>query len=193
MKRTIIFTIVAGLLVLLNGWIANVASPAFRLPDSVAEDITNKIDGIDFDTSTSSAVVVEERGMVTRVIDGDTIEVEFLDGELALVRYIGVDTPEQAKENTPAECFYQEATRRNEELVAGREVRLVRDVSSVDQYGRLLRYVYVGEDFINLRLVAEGYAEPVTFPPDVAKVEEFRQVEIVARNERIGLWAYCRE
>lgn len=193
MKRTIIFTVVAGALILLNSWIASVFSPAFRLPDSVAEDITNKIDSINFDTSTSTSVIVEERGMVTKVIDGDTIEVEFLGGELALVRYIGVDTPERAKENTSAECFYQEATKRNEELVAGREVRLVRDVSSVDQYGRLLRYVYVGEDFINLRLVAEGYAVSVTFPPDVARVEEFKKAELAARNSGAGLWAACQE
>lgn len=190
MKRTIILSLVVGLIAIFNGWIANTISPAFRLPDSVAEDVVNKIDSLDNDLNPQ--VTIEDKALVKRVIDGDTIEVEFSGGELALVRYIGVDTPERERETTPAECFYNEAAKRNAELVEGHEVRLVKDVSETDQYGRLLRYVYVGDDLINLRLLREGYARPVTFPPDVARVEEFKVAAEQARLGGVGLWSVCR-
>ncbi|NDJ51833.1 MAG: nuclease, partial [Chloroflexi bacterium] len=82
-----------------------------------------------------------EEGFVTFVVDGDTVDVA-IQGEVFRVRYIGVDTPES---NEP--CF-DEATAANAQLVAGQNVTLVRDVSDTDQFGRLLRYVYVGTVFV---------------------------------------------
>jgi endonuclease YncB( thermonuclease family) len=194
MKRTIIFTVVVGILALFNGWIATAISPAFRFPDSVAEEVADRIDSFgtsDTEGKGEGSVTVEQTAQVKKVIDGDTIEVEFLDGEVAVVRYIGIDTPERAREASPAECFYDEATKRNEELVGGQKVKLVRDVSDTDKYGRLLRFVYVGDDFVNLRLLSEGYATLVTFPPDVSKVEEFRAASLRARETGAGLWSSC--
>src|SRR5450759_4658969 len=78
--------------------------------------------------ATSSA----EMTRVTYVVDGDTIEVE--GGRR--IRYIGIDTPELSK------CFGDTAKGENSLLVSGKTVRLVRDVSETDTYGRLLRYVY---------------------------------------------------
>lgn len=97
---------------------------------------------------------------VVRVIDGDTIEVD-AGGELWPVRYIGVDAPE-----TGRPCA-EEATQANAALVAGQVVRLVRDTSETDSFGRLLRYVYLGDAFINGELVSGGWAVPAAYPPDV--------------------------
>ncbi len=193
MKRTIIFSVVAGILALFNGVIAEYISPAFRLPDSLADEVTEKIDTLNFKTTENTNVFVEEVGVVTRVVDGDTVEVAFPGGEMALVRYIGIDTPERENETNPQECFYTEATKRNAELVLNKSVRLVRDVSATDQYGRLLRYVYVGDDLINQRLVREGYALAITYPPDVVMVNELRGAESEARADQVGLWSVCNK
>ena len=109
-------------------------------------------------TATRSGV---ETGTVVSVIDGDTIDVN-LNGQIVRVRYIGMNTPESN------EVCGSEATAANAALVSGRTVTMVRDVSETDQYGRLLRYVYVGDVFVNGDLVAGGWADPIDYPPDTA-------------------------
>ncbi|NIM05287.1 MAG: hypothetical protein GTN65_06650, partial [Armatimonadetes bacterium] len=59
-----------------------------------------------------------------------------------------------------------EAWQANRELVEGKEVRLERDVSETDRYGRLLRYVYVDDVLVNAELVKKGLAEVRSYPPD---------------------------
>lgn len=124
-------------------------------------------------------------GVVTRVIDGDTIEVE-IDGFRDRVRYIGMDAPEGVELGEPLAA---EATAKNRELVEGREVVLVKDVSNRDPFDRLLRYVLVGDTFVNYALVKEGFASQATYPPDTACAEVFRQAEEAARAAGLGLWA----
>jgi endonuclease YncB( thermonuclease family) len=123
---------------------------------------------------------------VKRVVDGDTIEIER--GEK--VRYIGMNTPESVKVNSPVECFGKEASAKNKELVEGKMVRLEKDVSNTDRYGRLLRFVYLEDGtFVNDELVREGYARVSTFPPDVKLAEQFKLAEREARENKRGLWA----
>ncbi|HEX7017699.1 MAG TPA: thermonuclease family protein [Patescibacteria group bacterium] len=124
---------------------------------------------------------------VTEVIDGDTIRLE--DGRT--VRYIGIDTPETKHPTVGQECFGQEASAKNAELVKGKAVELEKDVSQTDRYGRLLRYVWVNGQLVNEVLVAEGYAVASSYPPDVARQEQLRMAEQVARQENKGLWATC--
>lgn len=125
--------------------------------------------------------------LVTKVVDGDTIRVD-IDGTSVAVRYIGVDTPETVHPSKPVECFGAEASARNAALVAGQRVRLEKDVSETDRYGRLLRYVYVGDTLVNLALVADGYAHASSYPPDVAHDAEFLAAERAAREAKVGLW-----
>lgn len=120
---------------------------------------------------------------VTRVIDGDTIAVALGDSRDTRVRLIGIDTPERN------ECHYRAATDRMRALVDGKRVRLVRDVSETDRYGRLLRYVYEGEVFVNAAMVDGGFASAATFPPDVAHASEFVSLERRAREMQRGLWS----
>jgi len=134
--------------------------------------------------------VVEAR--VTRVIDGDTIEVN-LEGATYRVRYIGIDTPETVHPSQPVECFGKEASDKNSELVEGKIVRLEKDVSETDVYGRLLRYVWVGDIFVNDYLVRQGYAYASTYPPDVKYAEQFAQAQREAEENNRGLWAACED
>lgn len=129
-------------------------------------------------------------GLVTQVIDGDTIEA-IINGQTQRVRYIGIDTPEVGRSGTPSEYFAKEATDQNYWLVINQPIYLIKDVSETDQYGRLLRYVFVGNlngTFVNYRLVRQGFATAVTFPPDVACAETFREAERLAREQNFGMW-----
>jgi len=125
---------------------------------------------------------------VTRVIDGDTIEIE---GGIK-VRLIGIDTPEMKNKNRTIDCFATEAKQKVESLLNGKEVVLVKDVSETDKYGRLLRYVYLGDEMINDTLVKEGYARISTFPPDVKFKDQFLTSERQAREAQVGLWQACK-
>ncbi len=126
--------------------------------------------------------------LVKTATDGDTIELA--DG--TRVRYIGVDTPETVHPSKPVQCFGKEASAFNRALVEGKPVRLVRDISDTDKYGRLLRYVYLGDGtFVNLALVAGGYASVVTYPPDIRHAAGFQAAMAEARDAGRGLWSAC--
>jgi micrococcal nuclease len=127
---------------------------------------------------------------VTNVVDGDTIDV-LIGGQELRVRYIGIDTPETVDPRRPVECFGREASERNRQLVEGKSVGLERDVSETDQYGRLLRYVWVDGRMVNAALVEEGYATATTYPPDVRYATMFAALEARAREAGRGLWSAC--
>ena len=122
-----------------------------------------------------------QTAQVVRIIDGDTIEVQIGDASYK-VRLIGVDTPEQG------ESFSEEAMAYNRRFVENQTVVLVRDVSETDKSGRLWRYVYVGDIFVNAELVRRGYAKVATYPPDVEFADYFVQLQREAREAGRGLW-----
>jgi len=119
-----------------------------------------------------------EEALVTRVIDGDTVEL--LDGRR--VRYLGIDTPEID------EPFYAEASARNRELVEGKIVELQSGKTDKDMYDRLLRYVYADGVFVNAELVAEGYAKAYIFDPSERYSQVLVQLEQYAKMKERGLW-----
>ena len=120
-----------------------------------------------------------EQGIVTNVIDGDTIDVN-IDGVGYPVRYVGVNTPERD------ETCYSEARAFNAAFVEGRTVTLVRDTSHTARFGRLLRYVYVGDVFVNEQLVLQGYAEVVQYDPDLRFADYFVTLEQEAARFQRG-------
>lgn len=128
-----------------------------------------------------------QRFKVARVVDGDTIEIET--GQK--IRLIGIDTPETVKPNTPVQCFGKEASNKTKELLEGKEIEVEKDVSETDRYGRLLRYVFLDDIFVNQYLVGEGYAYASTFPPDVKYESLFREAQRTAQEENKGLWSSC--
>ena len=102
----------------------------------------------------------ENYARVSRVIDGDTLQLQNGD----IVRLICIDTPEKGEEG------FEEATSQLQKLAGNKIVRLEKDVSETDQYGRLLRYVYTydnGEEvFVNKQMVKNGLAELFPYEPD---------------------------
>jgi len=134
---------------------------------------------------------VDESGrefvLVDRVVDGDTIELS--DGRK--VRYIGIDTPETKDPRKEVQCFGEEASAYNQDLVEGKVVALEADVADKDRYDRLLRYVWLEDEMINKKLVAEGYAYASSYPPNVKYQAQFKLAQQQAREQNLGLWAEC--
>jgi micrococcal nuclease len=128
--------------------------------------------------------------VVTRVVDGDTAEVE-LDGGEEDVRYIGIDTPESVAPGQPVECYGHAASDLNEELVEGEQVRLVFDDEPRDKYGRLLAYVHQGDLFVNAELVRRGYARTLEIAPNTDHAPLFDRLEQQAAVAGRGLWGAC--
>jgi micrococcal nuclease len=143
--------------------------------------------------------VLESNAVVERVVDGDTIDVE-IDGRSERVRLIGIDTPEIAHEafgDRPAndtECYGDEAHEYTRSLLPERTaVRLERDVVGRDDYGRVLAYVHRASDgiFVNFELVRQGYAQPLTIPPNAAHAALMVDAAREAERDDVGLWAGC--
>jgi len=116
------------------------------------------------------------------VIDGDTITIE---GGYR-VRYIGIDAPEI---HPDLEAFGIEAREANRKLIAGKEVRLERDISETDKYGRLLRYVWVDDVLVEAELVRQGLAQAKTYPPDTKYRDYLEQMQAEAIEAGRGMWA----
>lgn len=126
---------------------------------------------------------ISKKGIVSYVIDGDTIVLK--DGEK--VRYLGMNTPEKGRP------FSAEATEQNKKLIDGKEVELELDVQTKDQYGRTLAYVWLGETMVNLKLVRLGYANVYTLPPNVKYKDQLLSAEREAREAERGFWAKSLE
>jgi micrococcal nuclease len=133
------------------------------------------------------------------VIDGDTIELE----NTERVRLIGIDTPEawfSSKLERDARRTKRDyktiiqmgeaATEFTRRLAEGKRVKLEFDVEKQDRYGRLLAYVYLPDGkMLNAELLAEGYAQVYTFPPNVKYVDVFSALQKEARENKRGFWA----
>jgi micrococcal nuclease len=137
---------------------------------------------------------VTANGKIAKISDGDTVTVQFADGAQEKVRFIGIDTPETKRPNTPIQCYGPEATVFTTALIpVGTEVLVERDVETRDRYGRLLGYIYRASDglFVNEILAKYGYANLLTYPPNVAHVDTFRDAVTEARDANRGLWRAC--
>lgn len=131
--------------------------------------------------------------VVVNVVDGDTIDV-LMDGQELRIRYIGVDTPETVHPTRGEEPYGREASGFNKSLVSGQTVYLEKDVSDTDRFGRLLRYVWLEDGtMVNARLVAEGYAQVSTFPPDVKYAQKFLELQRSAQEQGLGLWGLASD
>ena len=125
--------------------------------------------------------------VVADVVDGDTLRMA--GGER--VRLVGIDAPESVKPHSPVECYGREASEHLGSLLPnGSRVRLVGDVEPRDRYGRLLAYVYRAKDalFVNAAMVRDGYAQPLTVPPNDELAPRFLAAARRARAARRGLW-----
>lgn len=117
--------------------------------------------------------------LVTKVVDGDTADLE----GLGRVRFSGINTPEKG------DCYYKEAKEKLDELIMDKYVYVERDITDKGKYGRLLRYVYLNETMINGVLVQEGYARVYDkYSPDTKRYYQLKDLEEIAKENNLGVW-----
>lgn len=146
--------------------------------------------------SLSQGVVQNQPGLysIDHYIDGDTIAVD-MNGKVETVRFIGIDTPETHKPDTPVQCYGPAAAAHTQNTIkaAGDKVRLASDSLDTDRdrYGRLLRYVYLPNGvLLNELNIREGYAFYYPYFP-FSKKAEFKAAQDSARAAQKGLWGAC--
>lgn len=130
---------------------------------------------------------------VSHFVDGDTIIVD-MNGHDETVRFIGVDTPETHKPNTPVQCYGPEAAAYTHQLIGASQIRLQADPldTNRDRYGRLLRYIYLPDGrLVEEELIRNGYGFAYTSFP-FEKKSRFIEIEKTSRSNKIGLWAVCQ-
>lgn len=150
------------------------------------------------DPMVKTSPVTLTRAEVTRVVDGDTLEVK-IKGKLEKVRLIGVDTPETVKPNHPVEPYGKEASGFTKKTLLGKNIYLETDVNERDKYGRLLAYAWldtpteisdqeIRQKQFNALLLLDGYAQLMTIAPNVKYVEYYTKYAKEARGQSRGLW-----
>lgn len=152
---------------------------------------------VDWDDNTKSVLINSEnpfgRYKVIRVVDGDTIIVDF-NGKQERVRMIGIDTPESVHPDMSKNVAEGEiASKYTKGKLEGKEVGMEFDLQERDHYGRLLSYIWFSGEMFNKTLLKEGYAQVSTYPPNVKYTDEFIQLQREARENNRGLWASLTE
>lgn len=143
-----------------------------------------------------------ESARVLKVVDGDTLKVEF-QGRRESIRLIGIDCPE-SKKNAKAKEDAKRSGQDIETMIAlgkrattftnglvkkGDIVKIEFDIQQKDKYRRLLGYVYLFDGrMLNEEIVKAGYAQPSTYPPNVKYQERFSKASQEARGNGRGLW-----
>lgn len=130
-----------------------------------------------------------KEAVVERVIDGDTVEIE--GGHI--VRYIGIDAPEIRRKDKEdwiydPQPFAKEAKFLNQKLVEGKKVKLEYDTKRKDKYNRLLAYIYIGNVFVNGKIIREGCALTYIFPPNIKYANQLVKAEKEAKDNNRGFW-----
>ncbi len=125
-------------------------------------------------------------GVVQRIVDGDTIELE----TGVTIRYLMINTPETTQGHD--DCFGQQAVQFNRDLVEGKTVQLRYDVECEDRFDRTLAYVSVGGQEVNKLMLERGYACLLHISPNGDdRLDEYKAIESAAKASNRGLWGVC--
>ena len=139
-------------------------------------------------TPAATAGTFTYRGTVTRVVDGDTIDVRLTSGKRERVRLIGIDTPESGA------CHASAASARARQLALSKAVVLKGDPTqdTRDRYGRLLAYVWLpgGKD-LGYQLIASGHAKTYVYRTSFQRLSAYRSAEAAAKSAARGQWSAC--
>lgn len=131
--------------------------------------------------------LIWESAIVSKVIDGDTIQLE--NGKI--IRYLDINTPELNHPSNGLECYAEEAKELNKKYVEGKQIKLLGSKENKDKYGRYLRYVFVHNKFINGLMVHEGAAFSYSYNNSNLLYQTLIQLEANARENKKGLWKGC--
>ena len=141
--------------------------------------------------SLNQSVCGPTQGVVTNVIDGDTVDITS-NGDTFRLRYLNMAAPElNGTSSEPPECLAQEAKEVNESLVLGREVSIEYDQECQDRFDRLLGFVYRGERMVNLIMVERGFGQVLLIEPNMSLATEFQALEALAKDQKAGIWGAC--
>jgi len=166
--------------VLLVGGFVLLSNPSLKQSQTIKSPLTN-----------NRVFPTRETAKVLKVVDGDTIKV-LMNNKEETVRLIGIDSPEVLDERKPVQCFGKEASDKAKEILTGKTIVLESDPTQEDkdEYGRLLRYVFLDDLNFNKFMVSEGYAREYTFKGKSYKQQlEFEDMEGRALESKKGLWA----
>jgi len=141
---------------------------------------------------TSELNYIDDIGTLVRVVDGDTYVIDTGNAEKK-IRLIGVDTPESVapadycKENTAEGKKVSDIVK--DKITEGDIVYIEYDVEETDKYGRTLAYLYFPDGMmIQEWLLSNGYADTITYPPNVKYSEHFSEIAHTAMENKVGLW-----
>ena len=141
--------------------------------------------------------IEENLHKVVEVIDGDTFMVAGGEGKEdsdLSVRILNIAAPDKN------ECYFEESKKALKDLIEGKEVKLRKDVSGVDKFGRLLRHVFLPSEtekeddmFVAQYMVESGFAKAIPVVPDFEYKRYLAQRENVAISGKLGVWGNCQE
>ena len=140
--------------------------------------------------ATKNAFEMPEKVLVTKVIDGDTIEVQYPNKTKKKVRFIGVDTPETKHPTKDVEFYGKEAYSFTKSVLENKTIVMKKEKGLQDRYGRELRHIYLPETyiFLNEYLVEQGYGKASFYHPNTKYKEHFTKLEKEAREAKKGMW-----
>ena len=128
----------------------------------------------------SSVLLTDGPFNVTNVVDGDTLDLS--NGER--VRLSGINAPESG------ECGYNEASEALADMVLGKEVYIEGDIDNTGKYGRILRYIYVDDVFVNGLLIEKGYVRVYDkYNYSTKKYDKLKDIEALAKEKGLGVWS----
>lgn len=130
----------------------------------------------------------KKNATVTRVIDGDTIEVNY-NGRSEDVRLLLIDTPETVHPSKPVEPFGPEASQFVKKTLTGQKVRIKVGSEERDKYDRLLAYVFIDGTTIQEMLLKKGLARTAYLYNDLTMLDKFHAAQKPARESGIGVWS----
>lgn len=158
------------------------AEKTSTLSDNTSQNLSN---------SSTSSIEGEQKYRVIKVVDGDTFDVD-IDGKAERLRMIGIDTPETVDPRKSVQCFGKEASNKAKEILTNQFVVLEADQTQGDRdkYGRLLRYAFLpdGTNY-GLFMISEGYAHEYTYRYPYKYQNEFKEAQVLARQDNKGLWS----
>lgn len=138
---------------------------------------------------TFSAVFADDRVQVIRIIDGDSVEVQFPGGEKEKVRLIGVNAPELFEPESQARLLAEESRNYAARMLQGKTVELTYDENRFDMYGRTLAFLWIDGVMVNEQMIADGYARAyLKFPFCREYMQAFEHAQDFARKHTRGLW-----
>ena len=171
---------------------ASRTSENYQIADDAVEGDISAVADADTQEPSPESTGIATNATVTKVVDGDTIDVRFDIGDVARVRLLGVNTPETVDPRKPVECFGKEASAFTKSTLEGKLVRLDADpqADERDVYGRLLRNVTLADGTdVNALLVQQGYAYAyLSFPLDPTRKKQLSDLEKEAKEAKRGLW-----